>query len=327
MNNKNPGLQICSILLLPVFLFGFIACQMEKPMSEPVSVLEGGRFEVIVLGMAQDGGLPHLGCTRSCCEDARRKGEERYPACLGIHDRQSGALVLIEATPAIEKQIALLHGFCATQDRERKPVDAVLITHAHIGHYTGLIQFGREVASTKSIPLHVTKRMEAFLQTNGPWRQLIELGQVKIIQIEARASFEPMPGLVVTAIPVPHRDEFSDTVAFKIKGPKRQILFVPDIDCWQDELLSELLDGVDVAYLDGTFYDGSELPGRDITKIPHPLMVDSMKRLAKEALEHPGRFRFIHLNHTNPALVDPKIQAEIHKKGFRIAERGERVGL
>lgn len=285
------------------------------------------RFELFVLGIAQDGGVPHLGCERPCCALARESGRELYPACLGVRDRESGALLLIEATPRIEKQVALLHELSGSSGTKRRPVHALLLTHAHIGHYLGLAQLGYEVAHTRELPVFVSHRMAEFLAKNGPWSQLVDKRELSLRTIQPRQPFEPLPGLDVTAIPVPHRDEFSDTLAFKIRGPRRSVLFVPDIDGWSDELLRELLDGVDVAYLDATFHDGSELPGRDISTIRHPLIVESMERLADEARARPGRLRFIHLNHTNPALRDPEIRRLIESRGFRIARPGEAVGL
>ena len=88
-----------------------------------------------------------------------------------------------------------------------------------------------------------------------------------------------------------------------------------------------LLDGVTVAYLDASFYDGRELADRDISQIGHPLMVDTMRRLKDRALAEPGLVRFIHLNHNNPALHDPELQALIERRGFRVARRGERLPL
>ncbi len=289
--------------------------------------LAAPRFEAIVLGIAQDGGVPHLGCERDCCREARRRGKPLHPACLGVRDLETGALLLVEATPAVEAQVARFHDLAAVSGRGRKPVDAVLLTHAHIGHYIGLAQFGREVAATPGTPVHASQRMAAFLSGNGPWSQLVELGQIDLVPFEPGAVFEPIPGLRVTAVPVPHRDEFSDTMAFRIEGPAGTVLFVPDVDSWDRHpgLLDSLVSGVDVAWLDATFYDGRELPGRNLAEIPHPLMTDTMSRLAAAAARAPGRFRFIHLNHTNPALRDGTIRRDIERRGFRVAVEGERV--
>lgn len=287
------------------------------------------RFELVVLGTAQDGGRPHLGCDRACCESARASRHIDYPACIGIHDRASGELVMIEATPAIEPQVAALHRAFGITDRGRRPIDALLLTHAHIGHYLGLAQLGREVAAVNALPVYVTPRFATFLRTNGPWSQLAELGQVDLREVKPGRAFEPIPGLSVEAISVPHRDELSDTVAFRLRGPNRCVLFVPDIDGWDRHpgLLEELLDGVDVAYVDGTFYDGRELPGRDLREIPHPLIVDTMERLAARARERPGSVRFLHLNHTNPLWLDARLVRELEARGFAVAAMGEREEL
>jgi phosphoribosyl 1,2-cyclic phosphodiesterase len=291
------------------------------------------RFHCYVLGRAQDGGLPHLGCEKICCTEARNQNREEYPACLGIHDTKTGRLLLVEATPAIEKQVALLHSLSGIEDRGRHPFDALLLTHAHIGHYAGLIQLGREVASTNEIPTYVTESMANFLSTNGPWSQLVELNQIELHvfpESETNSTtISPIEGLTVEAIQVPHRDEFSNTVAYKIHGPDNSVLFVPDIDRWEgnEQLLAQLLSGIDIAYIDATFYDGRELPNRDISQIPHPLMNDTMDLLQTFAEEHPSVIRFIHLNHTNPAFRDQAIQQQIEERGFRIAEQAERIGL
>lgn len=278
-----------------------------------------------VLGRAQDGGLPHVGCDLACCVDARRSGRRETPACLGVHDPHTGKLLLIEATPAVEEQVSRLQQLAGGPPRGRAPVDGVLVTHAHIGHYLGLAHFGREVCATQGLPVWVSPRMAGFLRGHGPWKQLVALDQIDVREVLPGGTFAPWPGLTVEAIAVPHRDEFSDTMAFKLRGPNACVLFVPDVDAWgkHEGLLERLLDGVDVAYVDGTFYDGRELPERARPEIPHPPMVDTMQRLRAWSTQHPGRIRFIHLNHTNPALHDPSLV----EAGFRIAEVGERVEL
>ncbi len=317
------------------FVFGTLTFALLSTSScrAPERAVRGysddARYELFVLGVAQDGGLPHFGCNRACCEVARATGQRESPACLGIHDRQTGELALIEATPDVELQVARLHELSGVPARGRRPVDAVLLTHAHVGHYLGLAQFGREVASTRQVPVHASPRMSQFLRSEAPWRQLVELEQLQLHEFELGKSFEALPGLRVTARTVPHRDEFSDTVAFTIHGPDTTVLFVPDVDSWAKTpgLLELLIEGVDVAYLDATFFDGRELPDRSLDEIPHPPMIDTMRRLDDAASAQPGRFRFIHLNHSNPAWNDPDLRADLERRGFRIAIAGERVAL
>ncbi|MCH2142184.1 MAG: MBL fold metallo-hydrolase [Phycisphaerales bacterium] len=307
---------------------GFGGCTSMPPTQE-TNVVEGARYDAWLLGRVQDGGLPHLGCERPCCEQARASGHVEYPCALGIRDRETGTLLLIEATPAVEPQIAMLHDLAGASGRGRTPVDGVLITHAHIGHYTGLMQFGEEVAATKNVPLHITPRMAEFLRSNDPWAQVIEYGQVDVREVAPGHTCEPLEGLRVEFIEVPHREEHSDTVAFKVHGPARTLLWVPDVDQWgrHDGLLPKLLEGVDVAYVDATFYDGSELPGRDLSRIPHPFMVETMQMWEAQAADRPGVMRFIHMNHTNPVLHDQDLREQVESRGFRIAEVGEHQAL
>jgi pyrroloquinoline quinone biosynthesis protein B len=287
--------------------------------------------ELFVLGTAQDGGLPHFGCEQQCCTEARRSGRVLFPAALGVVDRRFDApkLLLIEATPRIEEQVAMLHDLADVRGRARQPVDAVLTTHAHLGHYLGLAWFGREVAGSREVPVHCSSRFAAFLREHAPWKQLVALEQIDVREFTIGEPFSPWPGLSVTALQVPHRDEFSDTMAFVLRGPHRAVLFVPDVDAWEKQpgLLERLLDGVDIAYLDGTFFDGRELPDRDLREIPHPLMTRTMELLATRAAARPGTLRFLHLNHSNPALHDPAVRAQIQTAGFTIAEQGERLAL
>lgn len=287
---------------------------------------------LVVLGRAQDGGLPHLGCRRPCCLHARREGRIELPACLGLIGPGDRTLHLVEATPAIVEQVERLQELACGRPSDGPLLDGILLTHAHIGHYLGLAQLGREVAGTSRLPLHVSPRVAGLLRTNQPWGQLVELEQVLLECFEPGGSLSLIPGVVVEPVPVPHRDEFFDTMALRFRGPEHSVLFLPDIDSWDAPglpagFLEGLVDEVDVAYLDGTFYDGRELPPGRIRSIPHPPMVDTMDRLSERARARPGAIRFIHLNHNNPALHEPDLRRRIEDRGFRLAEPHEVVGL
>ncbi len=314
-----PTMLRLSFVCLAVLLS---ACSAPMPLVRP-------DCELFVLGIAQDGGLPHFGCERPCCVSARASGRVLYPASLGLVDHRNGKLLLVEATPRIEEQVAMLHDLAGQHGRGRQPIDAVLVTHAHIGHYLGLAWFGREVAATSQLPVHCSPRFARFLREQAPWRQLVELQQLEVHEFVVGEPFAPWAGITVVAIAVPHRDEFSDTMAYVLAGPQRRVLFVPDVDAWEREpgLLDRLLEGVDVAYVDGTFFDGSELPERNLAEIRHPLMTRTMELLAATAAARPGAIRFLHCNHTNPVLHDPAVRARVEAAGFAIAVPGERCSL
>lgn len=262
-----------------------------------------------VLGIAQDGGVPQAGCRRACCSDA----VVRLPACLALVDGDRRWFV--DCTPAFPAQLRRLDAVAPGG------LDGILLTHAHIGHYTGLVHLGREAMSTRALPLHVQPRMATFLGENGPWRQLVERGNVRL---DVADGWTLSPRLRVEAVPVPHRDEVSETVALRIHGPRGRALWLPDIDAWDQDAL---LDDVDVAWIDGTFWADGELD-RDMAEVPHPRMAELVERFAALPVATRAKVRFVHLNHTNPAVrPDSPEAAKVRAAGLRIAEEGERVDV
>jgi len=287
---------------------------------------------VIVLGVAQDAGVPQPGCHEDRCEAAASDPERaRYVASIAIEDVE-GHVYLVDATPDLNRQLRWLTSAGVTSPkrgtRTRTPVDGVFLTHAHMGHYLGLAYFGFEAAHTDAIPVWATPRMVAFLRGNAPWDQLVKLGELELTPLEPGGTVA-LGELRVTAVPVPHRGEYTDTVAYRVEGPNRTLLYVPDVDPWHrhaDGAALELFDGVDVALVDGTFFSGDELPGRDLGAIGHPLMRDTVELLAPLGAAGP-ELVFIHLNHTNPALDEGAARQELEAAGARVAKRGDAFAL
>lgn len=261
-------------------------------------------WRVVVLGIAQDGGMPHPGCDRGPCAAARRgeRPAERV-ACLGVTDGRRGWL--LDATPDFPAQ---LHALGVLRP------EGVFLTHAHMGHCAGLLWLGKEAMGARAVPVHATERMGGFLRANEPWRRLVEEGR---IDLRGNAGVD-LGGARVSAFPVPHRDELSDTVGYLVEGPRRRVLYLPDIDGWDrwDRDVRAEVEAADAAFLDATFLSDDELEGRAQSEVPHPRARDTMARL--EGLG--DRVRLIHLNHTNPLLLDPSPAEAL---GFRVARQGE----
>lgn len=255
-------------------------------------------WELVVLGVAQDAGSPQLGCQQDLCVD-RRSGKrpvERVSS-LGLVHRGTGRAYLFDATPDLPSQVQSLTG-------GRVP-DGIFLTHAHIGHYTGLMYLGRESISASKVPVYGTDRMVSYLTGNGPWSQLVTLGNIVPTWLQPDVPVVLPDGLRVRALRVPHRDEFTDTVGFVIEGPRRKALFIPDIDQWSkwDRDIRTLADEVDYAFVDGTFASADEIPGRSIADIPHPLMPVTRELFKGRR----AQLWFIHLNHTNRDLDAPDV--------------------
>ena len=281
-----------------------------------------------VLGVAQDAGLPQANCYRPHCMRAWDDPELRRRATsIAVIDRAHGKKYLFDATPDIREQLFDLHRSAPDGDYV---LEGVFLTHAHIGHYTGLMHFGREAAGTDRVPVYAMPRMKEFLSSNGPWDQLVRLQNIELIGLTDAKAVRLGPNLRVTPFIVPHRDEYSETVGFRIDGPNRSAVFIPDIDKWGlwDTDVRDVVRSVDYAFLDATFFRDGELGGRDMSKIRHPFVSESMELFEEFDRQDRARVIFIHMNHTNPLLFDgSREQADVEQRGFRFAREGMRLEL
>ena len=281
--------------------------------------------ELIVLGNVQDAGAPHAGCKKLCCASLFEKPDpDRMVVSLGIVDHKNNMHYLIEATPDLPRQMDIL--LRNSSDEQKNIVDGIFITHAHIGHYSGLMYLGRESMNAELTPVYAMSGMAAFIQSNGPWNQLIELGNIAILPLFHDSTLALHQQLKVTPFLVPHRDEYSETVGFKIFGPNKTAIFIPDIDKWTkwEKNIMEEIKSVDLAFIDATFYSNQEIPNRDMTEIPHPFVIESMDMFDSESDEFKNKIYFIHLNHTNPLLEKASEQTQaVLKKGYNIARTGQ----
>ena len=296
------------------------------------SLLEGPRLRI--LGIAQDGGLPHIGCDCERCDAARldpqRASGVASVAAVDPNPSQPLAWV-VDASPDFSTQLDLLVDArtIPTGRVDRSPLDGVLLTHAHMGHYIGLAHLGFEAASAEAVPVHASARMVEFLSTNAPWDQLVRFDNIAPKAATPGTPIELGHGLKAEPLLVPHRGEYTDTLGWYLSGSTKRALYIPDTDPWAKWTadLDAVLEGVDLFLVDGTFYSGDELPGRDLSKIGHPLMIDTMDRF-DDRLGRDFELWFIHLNHSNPAL-DPSSEARRHveSRGFRVAAAGDEYPL
>ena len=281
---------------------------------------------IYILGNVQDAGLPHIGCQHKFCNDKFNEFEEYFTTSLAVVDPVNEKYILFEATPDLPYQLNYL------QKKIFKKFllpESIFITHAHIGHYAGLMYFGREALGSKGLKVNVLPKMANFLQTNGPWSQLVEINNIKIQDLNFGVNVSELKNITITPIKVPHRDEYSETAGFIIEGKSKKALFIPDIDKWEkwDRDLKQLVNEFDYLLLDATFYDSKEI-NRDISEIPHPLVSETINLLDSLSNESKNKVYFIHMNHTN-LMLDPmsELSKFIYSKGYNIARVGQRIYL
>lgn len=278
------------------------------------------KTSLVLLGTIQDAGFPQLGCVKNCCKKVFDIEEgTRKVISLGLIDVPNNNTYLFEATPDIARQMKKLTRY--EQNSEKEIVDGIFLTHAHIGHYTGLMYLGKEAFNAASTPVYTMPKMKEYLTNNGPWSQLVSQNNIQLMPLEDEIPVTLSSEINVTPFLVPHRDEFSETVGYKIQGPTKTALFIPDIDKWEkwDKNILDEIKKVDYAFLDATFYSGTEINNRAISQIPHPFIIESLEAFKTLEAKDKNKVIFIHFNHTNPVINATSDEAKkIRKLGFRI---------
>ncbi len=351
LNHRKGTARIYGLLALSL-IFAYCLVGLSPSVAQ-----ERAGVELMVLGIAQDAGYPQASCRKNCCQAAWKNPRlRRNVASLGLIDYSTGKRYLLDCTPDFPDQLRMLDQRLSPKPSNNSAIDGIFLTHAHIGHYSGLIHLGREVIGAQAVPTYVMPRMSEFLQSNGPWSQLVKLENISLRPLSTERPDAPpgaskarkktsdqlktrgirlqtvqlSPLLSIEPFLVPHRDEFSETVGFKIKGPTKTVIFLPDIDKWSqwDQSIESMIETADLAYLDGTFFENGEIPGRDMSMIPHPFVSESINRFAPLDETERKKVRFIHFNHTNP-VFQPNSQAaqDIERAGMAIAQQGEVVEL
>ena len=304
------------ILFTQVLYFPLFSQELNSTNNNPF---------IVILGTLQDGGSPHIGCQKDCC---KYQDPTKKIVSLGLVDPSENKKFLIEATPEINNQLKKLDSVSGS--KLTNSIDGIFLTHAHIGHYSGLMYLGKEAWNSNSIPVYAMPKMKLFLENNGPWSQLIKINNIVLNEIEDKKSTKISDNLIITPYTVPHRDEFSETVGYKIIGPNKSALFIPDIDKWSkwDMNITEIIKEVDYALIDGTFYGIGELNNRNMAEVPHPLITESMELFGAMSEKDRNKIWFIHLNHTNPAMNKNSAEYKmIIDKGFHVASYGQLISL
>lgn len=278
---------------------------------------------LFVLGIAQDGGVPHAGCGKSCCKNAwRNLSQRRFPTSLAIVDLKTKQRWIIDATPDFKFQLKRLDRLFPVKTKSIG-LEGIFLTHGHVGHYTGLLQLEKAVLDTKHITVFAMPKLRNFILNNQPWKSLVGSKNILLKTLTDKKEVKLNRRISVKPFLVLHRAEYSETVGFLIKGPNKSILFIPDIDRWEgmEEEIENKIQNADMAFLDGTFFDKNELPHRDIKEIPHPTIKTSIDRFNQLSPTERNKIFFIHLNHTNPALRNRSFERRtIHGDGFNVAK-------
>ena len=177
----------------------------------------------------------------------------------------------------------------------------------------------------KGMPVYAMPKMKAFLSNNSPWNQLLSIGNIKIQNLQDSKEVKLTSRMYIEPFLVPHRDEFSETVGYRIVSNDKSLVYIPDIDKWDkwDQDIFKVILHTDYALLDGTFYSSNEIPHRDMSEIPHPFITETMKLFEDMNTKNREKIFFIHFNHSNPAIShSSSISNLIRSRRFNVAKEG-----
>ena len=281
-----------------IFFISLIISVSQKIQSQDNHQYLTKRPYAVVLGTTQDGGYPHAGCEKLCCKEAWLSDSLRkMVASIAIIDPRTGLAWMIDATPDFAKQYHII------TKKHKARLAGIFLTHAHIGHYSGLMQLGREVMGAKNVVVYAMPKMKKYLEKNGPWNQLVKLKNIKLSPIKDMEEVLLARDLIIEPFLVPHRDEFSETVGYNVIGPNESMLYIPDIDKWEKWEHDILF------WIESNSYA--------------LLIIESMNYFSRLLKRDQRKIFFIHMNHTNPALFENSAASRsIIKNGHNTARLG-----
>lgn len=267
-------------------------------------------MRVEILGSAQDGGVPHLGCTCRACSAAREDPtKQRYAASIKVSDEEREVNYLFDASPDIRYQLA-----------GDDIIDSIFVSHGHLGHTPGLLYLGKESMNAEQVPVYCNPSAAAFIrEENYAYRLLVDRNNITLNEFTEGDTIDVM-GLTVEPVGVTHWGDMT-TSAFMIRSKNRSLFYMTDIDQWTEKALERVREA-DIAIIDGSFWSKEEI-GR-YERVPHPPIKESLDRLQDVGTD----VYFTHLNHTNPVLdPDSAERAQVEDAGFVVAEEGMEIDL
>jgi pyrroloquinoline quinone biosynthesis protein B len=311
------NIQLLSLIVCTIFF----SC--DSDLKESSSSKDNYQQYITILGIAQDAGYPQINCDKECCQlFYNQKETKKLVSSIGLVDLEHSKKWLFDATPDIGEQV---YNLKKNHLDNGKAIAGVVLTQAHIGHYTGLMHFGFEALGGNSIPVYAMPKMKLFLENNGPWSQLVNYNNIELKELQNDSIIKLNNKLTVQPFLVPHRDEYSETVGYKIIGPNKSAIFIPDIDKWykwKRDIIEEVKK-VDYAFLDSSFFKDGEI-SRPMSQIPHPFTAETVALFKNEGLKIKAKIHFIHFNHTNPAILESHhLKDSVRDLGFNFAKEGE----
>ena len=299
-------------------------------------------MRVVVLGSAAGGGLPQWNCRCPICSLARSEPDRVRPrtqSSIAVSADGSDWL-LINASPDIRQQLFDNPVMHPREGLRHSPIRAVLLTNGDVDHVAGLLT----LREGQPYALYATPGILESVNANRVFDVMAE-GVVARQTIGLNAPFEPLPGLRVTLFAVPGKvplwlegeqveigAETETTVGAMIEAGGRRLAYIPGCALVNDDVRRRIA-GVDALLFDGTvLYDDDMIRAGVGTKtgwrMGHVPMRGDKGSIEALAGVEIGRRVFVHINNTNPVLVEgSEERAEVEAAGWTVAHDGLMLDL
>ncbi|MCV9937189.1 pyrroloquinoline quinone biosynthesis protein PqqB [Boseaceae bacterium BT-24-1] len=295
-------------------------------------------MKVIVLGAAAGGGFPQWNCRCRLCALAWSRDPRapwRTQASLAVSpDGESWAV--LNASPDLGSQIRATPALWPRGERH-SPIGAVILSSAEIDHVAGLLSLReRHPFDLVALP-PVLDAMAA--------NPILAAVPARLVAASASAPITLAGGLTTELFPVPGKaplyledkdpkleSEAGETAGVRISGNGRTIVYIPGCAALSDDLRAKV-DSADLLFFDGTLFTDDEMiragvgqkTGRRMGHMPIAGDGGSLAWLAGLLVE---RKVYIHLNNTNPALIEGSPERlMIEAAGVAVAYDGMEVRL
>ncbi|KTS37723.1 pyrroloquinoline quinone biosynthesis protein PqqB [Methylobacterium indicum] len=299
-------------------------------------------MQAIVLGSGAGGGVPQWNCRCPICAMARsgdRRVLPRTQSSLAV-SADGDDWLLVNASPDIRQQLFDTPALHPREGLRHSPIKAVLLTNGDVDHVAGLLT----LREGQPFRLHATRGILDSIAANRVF-DVMAPGVVDRTEIALNETFSPVPGLSVTLFPVPGKvplwledgtpeigAETESTVGAMIVAGARRLAYVPGCARVTDGL-KDRLSGVDALLFDGTVLADDDMIRAGVGtktgwRMGHVPMTGDGGSVAALAEVPIGQKVFVHINNTNPVLVEDSPERRgIEAAGWVVAHDGLALSL
>lgn len=297
-------------------------------------------LRTIVLGSAAGGGFPQWNCRCPVCSlawDGDPRVKRRTQSSIAV-ETGSGRWTLFNASPDLRSQILATPALQPTGLRET-PIRSVALTNGDVDHVDGLIT----LRERSPLTIYATSQISKVLDDNPIFgvlakdvvsRQTVQLGRPFQID-DATVEFFGVPGkvpLYLETADLKIGDDSGDTVGVDIRSGEARLVYIPGCAVVNDDVLRRV-DGADALFFDGTVFEDDEMrragvgakTGRRMGHVPISGDAGSLHAFDDVRV---GRKIYIHINNTNPILIDGSPERRtVEAAGWEVSHDGFKVAL